>query len=205
MLSMRFEGIYRKAREIVSQGGIGEIVIAASQKSYKLGNRPEWMKNRGTYAGTIPYIGCHSLDLMRWITELEFIQGAAFQNTVGFPDLGCMENSASMILLASNGATISARLDYCRPWNVTGWGDDRLRIAGLEGILEILNNKITLMTNRKDIVEIPPSESISQFENFMAAIEGREYLLIPANDCYRITEVVLKLRDAADAGVMTLL
>ena len=39
---------------------------------------------------------------------------------------------------------------------------------------------------------------LCQFSNFIAAIEGREELAVPEEDCYRITEVVLKLRDAAD-------
>ncbi|MBN2329251.1 MAG: Gfo/Idh/MocA family oxidoreductase, partial [Candidatus Omnitrophica bacterium] len=67
MLAMRFEGVYRKMHELVHGGVVGEVAQAAAQKSYKVGDRPEWMKNRGTFAGTIPYIACHSLDLIRWI------------------------------------------------------------------------------------------------------------------------------------------
>jgi len=203
MLVMRFYGVYRKIREIVQSGAIGEIAQCTSQKSYKAGDRPEWMKKRGLFAGTIPYIACHSLDLIRWCSGLEFVKGAAFHHNVGNPDLKEMENTASMILLANNGATISSRLDYCRPENADTWGDDRLRIAGVDGIVELIGDQIVLMTKneKKRIVPAPPNAD--QFPNLIAAIEGREELGVSAEDCYRITEVVLKLRDAADRLIMT--
>ncbi|MEW6238111.1 MAG: Gfo/Idh/MocA family oxidoreductase [Candidatus Omnitrophota bacterium] len=203
MLVMRFYGVYRKVREIVHSGAIGAVAQCSAQKSYKVGDRPEWMKKRGSFAGTIPYIACHSLDLIRWCSGLEFVKGAAFHHNVGKPELKEMENTASMILLANNGATISTRLDYCRPENADAWGDDRLRIAGVDGIVELIGDQVFLMTKneKKHIVPAPPNGA--QFPNLIAAIEGREELVVPAEDCYRITEVVLKLRDAADRQVMT--
>ncbi|HXK95321.1 MAG: Gfo/Idh/MocA family oxidoreductase [Candidatus Omnitrophica bacterium] len=203
MLSMRFEGIYRKVHELVRSGVIGEVAQASSQKSYKLATRPAWMKNRGTFAGTIPYIACHALDLIRWCSGMEFVQGAAFHNNVGRPDLGRMENTAGLILLARNGATVTVRLDYCRPEIASTWGDDRLRFAGVEGVVEVLQGKGTLITQKQSVQEIPPAPRLSQFDNFIAAIEGREELAVPEEDCYRITEVVLKLRGAADTRTLT--
>ncbi|MGC9330088.1 MAG: Gfo/Idh/MocA family protein [Candidatus Hinthialibacter sp.] len=205
MLAMRFEGVYRKVHELVREGVLGEIAQASSQKSYKIGDRPEWMKNRGTFAGTIPYIACHSLDLIRWTTGLEFVKGAAFHNNIGRPGLGCMENSAGIILKADNGATLSSRLDYCRPEIAPSWGDDRLRIAGLDGVVEVMQNKINLITKDKQPHEVQLSESIAPFQNFLDAIEGRVEPILSADDCFRITEIVLKLRDAADAEAMVLL
>ncbi len=203
MLSMRFEGIYRKVHELIHAGVIGEVTQASSQKSYKLADRPEWVKNRGTFAGTIPYIACHSLDLIRWCSGMEFVKGAAFHNNVGRPDIGLMENTAGMILLARNGASVTARLDYCRPEIAPTWGDDRLRFAGVEGVVEVLQGKLTLITQKQAMQEIPPAPPLSQFSNFIAAIEGREELAVPEEDCYRITEVVLKLRGAADTRTLT--
>ncbi|MBN2328820.1 MAG: hypothetical protein JXR73_16895, partial [Candidatus Omnitrophica bacterium] len=147
----------------------------------------------------------HSLDLIRWTTGLEFVKGAAFHNNIGRPDIGCMENSAAIILQAGNGAIMSSRLDYCRPEIAPSWGDDRLRIAGLDGVVEVMQNKITLITKDKQPHEVPPSESIAPFQNFLDSIEGRAEPILSSDDCFRITEVVLKLRDAADAESMALL
>ncbi len=203
MLNMRTGGKYAKMREVVHAGTIGEVTLCTSQKSYKVGTRDEWQKNRETLGGIIPYIACHALDLIRWCSGLEFVQGAAFHNNVGRPDLKDMENTASMILLAGNGATISTRLDYCNPPTSASWGDDRLRIAGTEGVIEILHGKLTLITTTQKKHELEPKPETSQLENFIHAIEGREPLLVPEEDCFRITEVCLKLRNAADTLTVT--
>lgn len=198
MLNLRFDGVFHKVHQLVRSGAIGEVTQGAAQKSYKLGTRPEWLKNRGTYAGTIPYIACHALDLLRWCSGLEFVKGAAFHNNVGRPDLGLMENTASMICLASNGATFSTRLDYCRPETAASHGDDRIRLAGVDGVVEVQHETITLITGQQTMREVQPLPHRNHFENFIAAIEGRESMILPAEDCFRVTEIVLKLREAAD-------
>ncbi len=202
MLNMRFDGHYRKVREIVQSGVIGEVTLATAQKSYKLGTRPDWVKSRESFAGTIPYIACHALDIIRWTTGLRFVKGSAFHNNVGRPELGAMENTANMILLAESGATVSIRLDYCRPDIASTWGDDRLRIAGTKGVVEVIGEKVTLITETKKTHEVEPSESVSQFKNMVAAIEGKEELILSTEDAFRITELVLKLRNAADSQTM---
>ena len=202
MLNMRSEGRYQKVRELVHSGVIGQVAQCSAQKSYKVGERNEWEKKRETLGGTIPYIACHALDLIRWCSGLEFVMGAAFHNNVGRPDMGEMENTAGIICLASNGATITTRLDYCRPEIAPSWGDDRLRFAGSEGVVEVLFGQISLITSKEKPTTIPPAKSIEQLANLVNAIEGKEPMLVPAEDCYRITEVVLKLRDAADRKVV---
>ncbi len=202
MLNMRFGGVYRRVRDIVQSGDIGEVTQCSSQKSYKVGSRAEWSRNRTTFAGTIPYIACHALDLIRWCSGLELVKGSAFHNNVGNPYLKDMENTASILALMENGATLTTRMDYCRPGNASSWGDDRLRIVGTKGVVEVMFGKVYLLTEKKTRHEVDPMDNISQFENFIAHIEGKEDLVIPAEDCYRITEIVLKLRNAADQQTM---
>lgn len=202
MLDMRFQGVYRRVREEIQKGTIGEVTQATAQKSYKVGTRPDWVKTHETFAGIIPFIGCHALDLIRWTTGLEFVKGAAMHNNVGRPDLGDFENSASIIILAENGAAFSARLDYCRPETASTWGDDRIRVAGTEGVIEVMRGEATLITAKQNIHTLEPLPSISQFRNLVAHLEGREALELPAEDAFRINEIIIKLRDAADRGVM---
>ncbi len=202
MLSMRMDGKYQKVREVVRQGLIGEVTQCSAQKSYKVGSRSEWERSREGLGGTIPYIGCHALDLIRWTSGLEFVKGCAFHNNVGDPYLEEMENSASISILADNGATISTRLDYCRPAQAPSHGDDRLRIAGTLGVIEVMKGEIKVITDQQEETLLPPTKKVEQFSNLIAAIEGREKLLVPAEDAYRITEIVLKLRHAADRQEM---
>lgn len=202
MLSMRQDGEYQKVHEVVQHGMIGEITQCSAQKSYRVGSRPDWQRKRESLGGIIPFIGCHALDLLRWTSGLEFIKGAAFHNNVGNPYLKEMENSASMVLLANNGATVSARLDYCRPETASSHGDDRIRLTGTEGVIEVMHGVIRVITSRDEEYVLPHAKSVMQFVNMVEAIEGREELLVPAEDAYRITEIVLKLRNAADQHEM---
>ena len=80
-----------------------------------------------------------------------------------------------------------------------------MRIAGVDGVVEVLNGKIILITDTQPPHEVQPAESVSQFGNMIAAIEGREGLIVPTEDCYRVTENILKLRNAADTQTMTVL
>ncbi len=205
-LNMRTEGKYRKVRELIRSGVIGEVTQCSCQKSYKVGNRPLWEQKRESLGGTIPYIACHGLDLLRWCSGLEFVKGAAFHNNLGNPGMGEMENTAGLICLADNGATVITRLDYCRPNTAPSWGDDRIRFAGTKGVVEIIDGKITLITREKKphIVE-PLKNPVSLFGSLIDVIEGRGKSILPAEDCFRITEIVLKLRNAADTQSMTAL
>ena len=72
LLPMRFSRPYLGLKKIVASGEIGEVLQISSQKSYKGGERPEWMKKHATYGGTIPWIGIHMIDLMRWTSGREF-------------------------------------------------------------------------------------------------------------------------------------
>lgn len=200
LLTMRGSPPYLAMRELVRDGEIGEVISMDAQKSYKLGDRPEWMKSRQTFGGTIPYIGVHMLDLMRWISAREFKEGAAFHGTVGDKSLGEMENTTSLALKLDNGGTASLRMDYLRPQTAPSHGDDRLRIVGSKGILEYrAGDGLTLVTNQsapRKIENFPPAQTITG-----AFLESRYHNaepLLSQDDIFRISEVVLKLRDAAD-------
>jgi predicted dehydrogenase len=201
LLTMRFEPAYRLLRQCVQEGLIGEVCQAAMQKSYRLGNRPMWQRSRETFSGAIPFIGIHALDLIRWTSGREFVRGAAFCANTGHPEIGDMEDNACLALELDNGASAGVRLDYCRPAAAPTHGDDRLRLAGNKGVIESLaaGTQVTLITADEGARELPLPEKGNQFVNFVKSIRGDETCEVPAEDCYRITEVVLKLREAARA------
>ena len=102
LLPMRFDPQYEKMRSIVQSGMIGEVASMGAQKSYKLSKRPDWMKARKTFGGTIPYIGIHMVDLMRYVSGREFVATAGFHSRIGFPEYGEMDNKG----------TATLRMDY---------------------------------------------------------------------------------------------
>jgi predicted dehydrogenase len=203
LLTMRFEPAYRAMKEIIATGAIGAVCQAGVQKSYRLGQRPAWQRDRRTFSGIIPFIGTHALDLIRFTTGREFTQVMAYQGNTGHPEIGDMEDHACLALRLDNGGSAAARLDYCRPAAAPTHGDDRLRIAGSKGVIESLacGQTVTLITQEEGPREIKLGPPADQFANFVAAVRGEGQCEAPAEDCFRMTEVVLKAREAARTGV----
>ncbi len=202
LLTMRFEPPYITMRRMISEGAIGEVCLATMQKSYRLGSRPAWQCSRETFSGIIPFIGIHALDLIRWVSGRDFVEGAAWCANVGHPEIGDLEDNASVAVQLDNSASATARMDYCRPAAAPTHGDDRLRIAGNEGVIEwmLTSDEVTLITHDEEPRPVELDERIDQFANFVASIHGDEQSWVPAEDCLRMTEVVLKLREVANTG-----
>jgi len=205
LIEMRFEAQYRALKQIVDSGAIGEVAQMAAQKSYKLGERPEWMLHRSTFGGTIPYIAIHMVDLMRWTSGRELVETVSVEGRVGFPRLGEMENTTATIFRLDNGGTAALHLDYLRPDTAPTWGDDRLRLAGTRGVVEYqASTGVTLVTDKhppRTITELPPSGSL--FIDFVSSIYNGSPLVLELKDIYRVNEIVLAARDAGDRRQMT--
>ncbi len=202
LLTMRFDPPYITMRRMIAEGAIGEVCLATMQKSYRLGVRPEWQRSRKTFSGIIPFIGIHALDLLRWVTGREFVQGAAFCANVGHPEMGDLEDSASVALQLDNGASATARMDYCRPAAAPTHGDDRLRVAGNEGVIEWIYtaDQVTLITNEDEQRVLDLDEKIDQFADFVASIYEGTPSWAPAEDCMRMTDICLRLREVENSG-----
>lgn len=206
LLPMRFSPHYAAMHALVRNGAIGDVIGMDAQKSYKLGTRPEWMKHRDRFGGTIPYVGIHMTDLMLWIGGRTFTEVSAFHATVGAPEIGEMENTAAVLFRMANRGTASLQIDYLRPATAPTHGDDRLRIAGSQGVLEYQSaTGLTLITGTEKpraITELPPERSL--FVDFLEWLYLGKTPVISKEEAFRVTEVVLKAREAADAGrVMT--
>jgi predicted dehydrogenase len=200
LLTMRHEAKYAKLRELVRSGAIGEVALATAQKSYQLHTRPMWFAERKRLGGAIPYIGIHAVDLVRWITGLDFTHVAAFHGRIGKPEMKETENQASLLLRMANGASATVRLDYLRPETAPSHGDDRLRIAGSEGVIEVRGGEasIFLMTTTDKPQAVDAGTSSNLFVEFIKALREDRPAPIPAEDCLYVTEAVLRARDAAD-------
>ncbi len=199
LLTMRFEPSFRKIRDVVKSGTIGNVCLANAQKSYKLGQRPLWQQNHRNFSSTLAFIGIHAVDLVRWCSGREFTEVTAYQSNVGHPQVHDMEDNAVMILKMDNGGSACIHLDYCRPSAARTHGDDLLRIAGNRGVIETFENgsRVQLITNEKEAEEQQLDEPLDEFVNFVKAIEEKEECEAPPEDCFRTTEIVLKARQSS--------
>jgi len=201
LLPMRFDPPYLAMRRIISQGRIGEPIALAGQKSYQLGERPEWMKRRESFGGTIPWIGIHLVDLMRFVSGREMTRVAAFHSNAGSPQAGEMEDNAGALYELDNGGHATLRLDYLRPAAAPTHGDDQLRVAGTNGVVEYQAGKLTLVTDSEPPHEVSDwPQGPPLFADFLDAVfnGGRHALSI--EDVFRSTEIVLRSREAAETG-----
>jgi len=200
LISMRFEARYRAMQQIVEAGEIGEVAQIAAQKSYKLGERAEWMRNRATFGGTIPYIAVHMVDLMRFTSGRELVEAVSFEGRVGHPELRDMENTTATIFQLDNHGTAALHIDYLRPDSASSWGDDRLRLAGTRGVVEYqAATGVTLITGagaQREIHNLPPDGSL--FLDFLKALYQGAPTGLSLTDIYRVNEIVLAARDSAD-------
>lgn len=200
LIEMRFEARYRALKQIVERGEIGEVAQIAAQKSYKLGERAEWMRNRATFGGTIPFIAIHMVDLMRFTSGREITEAVSFQGRVGHPELRDMENTTATIFRLDNHGTAALHMDYLRPDTAASWGDDRLRLAGTRGVVEYqAATGVTLVTSDRpprEIRDLPPDGSL--FVDFLESVYHGAPKGLSLADIYRANEIVLAARDAAD-------
>lgn len=199
LLPMRFSSPYLAIKQIVDAGEIGEVAQIGAQKSYKLGERPDWMRRRSTFGGTIPYIGVHMVDLMRWTSQREMVEAVSFQSRIGFPELSEMENTTATLFRLDNGGAAVLRMDYLRPETAPTHGDDRLRLAGTKGVVEYQQSTgVTLITSNKKpqvIQELPPSRSL--FIDFLESVYLGKPCGLELRDIYRVSEIVLAARESA--------
>lgn len=187
--------------EAVASGAIGDVLLVSAQKSYKITKRPDWFKTRKLFGGTIPWIGIHMIDAMRWVSGREFTEAASYQARLGFPSVGEMETVTTTLLRMDNGGPAVLHMDYCRPSTAPTHGDDRLRLAGNKGVLEYrADSGIVLMNDSgkpATVEPLPYAEGL--FIDFLEMVYGGKPNDLRTEDVFRLTEIVLQAREAAEA------
>jgi predicted dehydrogenase len=204
MFQMRTNAPFQTVRKIVEQGRIGKPILAFAQKSYPFGNRDEFYRDRKTFGGTLPWVAIHALEFTSYCVGRDYKRLAAMQSNeslAGFP--GSEDNGGILLEFAGGGHAVIS-FDFLRPRAKDGkrrHGDDRLRIAGSAGIVEIVEEgtRVVLMTPEA-VEEVPLAEERDLFGDFIASIRGGGPCICTPEEAFRITEVALKARDAADAG-----
>jgi predicted dehydrogenase len=204
LLTARGEACFQAARQAVADGAIGRVCLACGQKSYPFASRDDYYKTRETYGGSIGWQAIHALDFVSWCAGTDYTRTSAMQSNAAHPTHPGMEDEGAILLELAGGGHAVISFDYLRPWPGGGtrpWGDDRLRLVGTEGIIEVLDGRATLMTNDAETA-LPLPEPINVAEAFLEQIDGRGEGLITTAESLRITDVALRCRQAADEGTV---
>lgn len=183
---LRYEPTFYHARKLVREGGIGQVRMITAQKSYKYGTRPQWYCDRSLFVGTIPWVGMHALDWLYAFSGKRFL-------TVNAIHAGNPEQTALCQFRMEDGVMASVNIDYCRPAAAPTHADDRLRIVGTQGVIEVRRDKYTVIT-QDEVREFDPMPAPKLAVDFLL---GREE--VTAQEAFYLTKVALAAREAADS------
>ena len=182
---LRFTPSFYHAAEIVKSGKIGNVKMIHAQKSYKFGTRPIWYSNRNLYTGTIPWVGIHPIDWIYHFTGKKFLSVVAFHE-------GNPEMTASIQYKLENGIHATVNLDYYRPNNAATHGDDRMRVVGTEGIIEINETSYKIIN----------TDGVNEYFPIDASKLAYDYLLrkeeLTQDEIFYLTRIALITRESAD-------
>ncbi|PNR97673.1 Gfo/Idh/MocA family protein [Petrotoga olearia] len=199
MFGIRYKPWFLTAYNYLKKGVVGEIRLLNAQKSYKLGQREPFYKYRETYGGTIPWVGSHGIDWIRWFTGVNFISVYAAHSKKYNNNYEDLETSALCHFELENEIFASLSIDYYRPNNAPTHDDDRLRVVGTKGIIEIIHNKVYLIDNEvPGICELPLEQEKSIFLDFLSEIEKKGKCMVTAEDSFEVTRICLKALQSAD-------
>lgn len=200
MFGLRYKPWFMTAWKSVRSGMIGDIRMLNAQKSYKLGLRQEFFKHRNTYGGTIPWVGSHAIDWVYWFSGEKFRSVYATHSRKYNKDHGELEVTALCHFTLTNEIFASVSVDYLRPEQAPTHDDDRLRVVGTKGIIEVREHKVFLINGEcSGIKELPllPEEEIF---DFLKQAKGQGECLVSAEESFYITEACLRARQSADEG-----
>ncbi len=182
---LRFHPSFYHAQKQVDGGAIGEVRMITAQKSYKYGIRPEWYKERELYTGTIPWVGIHAIDWISFIAKKKFRSVRALH-------CGNPEMVALCQFELEEDVIASINIDYMRPQTAMTHGDDRLRVVGSKGVIEVFSDKYVLI-NEEGIQEYRPTEAPKLAYDYLLRKEE-----ISPEEIFEITRVALCTRESAD-------
>ena len=144
----------RAARDAVSRGLIGNVVMAIAQKSYRFGQRPSWYSSRDDYGGTMLWVASHGLDAIAFVTgELPAVAWAGGGNVSRLAFSPGMEDHVVATLTLPSGGTAIVHADLLNPAAAPTHGKDRLRVVGGAGELLVEEDRCYLTTDDE-----PPRE-----------------------------------------------
>jgi predicted dehydrogenase len=197
---MRCRPCFRAAADAVAHGDLGKVALASAQKSYRFGERrPDFYRRREDYGSTLLWIGSHAIDAIRFATATPFEHVTGLHGNVTRPDYAPMEDHAVALFSLVGGAAAIVHADYLRPDAAATHGDDRLRIAGSRGVVELRDNRCWLTTHdqpEREITErfapLSPARAM-----LAAAIAGDDALFSTAHSL-ELATILLTARDAAD-------
>lgn len=195
---LRSRRAFVAAQQAVAEGRIGQSVLATAQKSYRWGTRAEFYKRREDYGGTLLWIASHGIDAVWFVTGCDLLAVSGHQANVSRPEYGSAEDHVALCYRIAGGGSALVHADFLRPAGAPTHGDDRIRVAGSRGLVEVRDDRAVLMSGEAppvDITEDCPKCDVGV--HLVEALNGEvsRYSTVAS---LQMARWLLQSRDAAD-------
>lgn len=205
MHSVRYDPWYYTANRLVRQGAVGKVRMVNCQKSYRLGTRHSFYGQRKYFGGTIPWVTIHAIDMITMITGTDCRSIHAAQSRAENRGYGDMEIITTSSLQMSGDILATISTDYYRPASAHSHDDDRMRVVGTDGIVEVRRNggdhEVYLLSDGAGgFTRIPLERPPLLFEDFVNAVRGRPSGLLTMKDCVYNAYLAIAAQRSADEG-----
>lgn len=199
MFNYRCKASFLKAKQLIDEGCIGDVRLLNAQKSYKFGKRPDFMTSRETYGGTIPWVGIHAVDWILWMSGAAPCSVTALQSSIGAENGVCPEITALAQFSLAGEVMASLTVDYLRPGAASSHGDDRIRVMGTRGTVEVRGDEVFLIDKQGSRQRTISGED-SPFASFVSAVRGEGECAVSAEASIAATRAALLAQASADSG-----
>lgn len=199
MMLSRYQSAFQAAKRSIQAGEIGSLRMMYAQKSYQFGSRGGMYENPEFYGGTIPWVGSHAIDWIYWLSGLEFRQIFARESRIGNRGIGELETTAICTFELEKEVLATCTLDLFRPAGAGGHGDDRIRLVGEKGVLEVADGQ-ALLIDEEGIKVLEGESGKSAFLEFLKEIQGEPSEAVTAKEVFTVTRACLLARMSAETG-----
>ena len=218
-----------KMRELVQQGALGRVIsgelrMVTSQVARR--NPTHWLFQREVSGGGIAsWLGCHWLDLLRYVSGQEVTELVALTGNVGGQSID-VEDVASASLRLNNGAIVGFYagyvLDHGRPGYSGADYDRAFILRGTEGDLALVNDgPIELVILERPELAANGGRTVFRFPPVPSPAYGGQYGLdfvtafldaaatgngdgpSPIDQAQRVLDILDSLYDSASTGRLT--
>jgi predicted dehydrogenase len=201
--AMRWNPAFVRAREIIQSGKLGKIAFVQAQKTYKFGkSRPDFYRDRKTFGGIELWVAVHAIDYAAWCVGKNYVSVSATHGNLCHPGYPGMEDYSVMDYEMEGGIPCRITADFLRPAGASGHGDDRLRVTGSDGLLEVAGHRVVFSNAEGEIEETLEStdeDHVRRSSEMVSAVLGGAGSL-SCRESFAMIAAGLAAREAADLG-----
>lgn len=203
LLTLRGNPWYRRLRDLVRDGAIGEPMQVYGKMAVELkrSQRPPWFLDKDRAGGPILDLAIHTIDQVEWVTGQRLTEVTAYEANISEPEDGQLIDSGAMFFRLSNGGTATIEQNRVMP---PGTGSDyRLDVVGTRGQANLRFGKSLSVWTRAGETVLGAGDlgaTVSVVADWLATLAGGGTPLVPDADSYRCNRIACLAKQAADSG-----